>query len=104
MTERRMQPRLADSDLVMLTWQESSVELKQLGNVADVSLDGLGIIVDQLIPAGTAVQVSYGDGNLLGVVKHHLIAGDAYCLGIQFTAASKDSTLHFQPELLIHPS
>ena len=104
MPERRSQLRLVDSDLVMLTWEQSSVELKQLGNVADVSLNGIGIIVDQLIPPGTAVQISYGDGELTGLVRHHSPAGEAHSLGIEFTTQSRDSALHFQPELLIRPT
>ena len=71
MPERRSAIRTSDSDLVMLTWEQDSVPLKQLGNIEDVSQTGLGVIVEQALPVATKVHISYGDNKLTGIVRHH---------------------------------
>ena len=101
--ERRLQPRLVDSELVMICWEENATSLKQLGNVDDVSLGGVGLVVGQALPVGTPVQVSYGEGVLAGIVRHHTPRGDDHIVGIEFVGDSKDSVQHFHPDLLIQP-
>jgi PilZ domain-containing protein len=104
MLERRSQVRLDDCELVMIGWVESEKNLKQLGNVNDVSLTGMGIRVDYPLPVGTSVTIAYdslSNGTLTGTVRHHSHGLDGHILGIELMGASKDSTLHFQPELLI---
>jgi hypothetical protein len=104
MHERRSQVRLGDSELVMIGWVEREERLKQLGNVNDVSLDGMGIRVDYPLPVGTSVTISYdslSNGTLTGTVRHHSQGLDGHILGIELERGSKNSTLHFQPELLI---
>jgi PilZ domain-containing protein len=104
MRERRSQVRLSDSELVMIGWVEKEKSFKQLGNVNDISLDGMGIRVDYPLPVGTSVTISYdalSNGTLIGTVRHHSQGLDGHILGIELEGRSKDSTLHFQPELLI---
>lgn len=102
MTERRSHPRLLDIELVMISWEQDGTKLLQLGNVKDVSLAGMGVIVDRALPAGITVTISYGEGELAGVIRYSSqIGGEDFLLGIEFTGNSRNSTLHFQPELLI---
>jgi hypothetical protein len=101
MTERRTQPRLTASDLVLLGWNDGIGKLNQLGNVQDLSLGGMGILVHDALPVGTPVTVSYGYGELTGIVRHSSELIDATFIGIEFDEASKNSILHFLPELLI---
>jgi hypothetical protein len=101
MTERRLHPRLSDSDLILVSWDENGVRLNQLGNVKDLSLGGMGILLDRAFPVGTVVTVSYGEGELTGVVRHNSELIDSQLIGIEFAESSKNSALHFQPELLI---
>lgn len=104
MKERRSQPRLADAELIMLGWQEGATWLKQLGNVEDVSFSGLGVLLQNDLPVGTTVTVSYGEGEeLTGVVRHHAERAEGYLLGIEFNDGSKSSLLHFHPNLLVRP-
>ncbi len=104
LTERRSQLRLLDCELVMLSWTESSIEYKQLGNVEDVSLGGLGLVVDHPLPPGTPVRIAYGEDSLLrGTVKHHSERDGNHYIGVEFDEDSRNSTLHFQPELLVRP-
>src|SRR5690349_1482011 len=56
--EGRSCTRLTDHEPVMLCWQEHSATLKQLGNVADASSGGIGVLVDHSMPIGTAVTIS----------------------------------------------
>ena len=101
MTDFRSEQRLLDSELVMLCWQENQTTFKQLGNVENVSLDGVGLVVDDPLCLGTEVTITYGEGELFGVVRHHSRLVDGHFLGIEFSVGSKNSTLHFQPELLL---
>lgn len=101
MTERRLQPRLLDSELIMVSWIDDGVRLNQLGNVKDLSLGGMGILADRALPLGTAVAISYGEGELAGIVRHTSELVDGHFIGIEFVGGSRNSTLHFQPELLI---
>jgi hypothetical protein len=103
MPERRSQPRLLDSELVMIGWVERQMTLKQLGNVNDISLGGMGIRVDHPLPVGTSVTICYDspNGMLTGTVRHHSKGLDGHFLGIELDGLSKDSMLHFQPELLV---
>lgn len=106
MSERRSQVRLFDSELVMVGWRAGPTDLKQLGNVVDVSLGGIALRVDQALPLGTTVEISYGfceDDSLTGTVKHVSERPEGYFLGVEFASDSKDSALHFRPELLIEP-
>ncbi len=104
MNERRSQPRFVDTELVIVSCEKHSTTLKQLGNVEDVSQDGLGVIVDHALPVGSPVTISYGDsyleGELTGVVRHYSLRRDGHFIGIEFAAGSKDSSLHFHPDLL----
>ena len=105
MKERRSQPRLRDTELVMVGWQEGTTRLKQLGNVEDVSLHGMGVLVQQDLPVGTSVTISYEEeAELAGVVRHHAERESDYFLGIEFAHSSKDSLLHFLPDLLVRPA
>ncbi len=89
--ERRSCARLADSQLIMLCWQEHSATLKQLGNVADASSRGIGVLVDHSIPVGTAVTIScpsFSDFAVGGRVKHVSRDSDCYRVGIEFASAA----------------
>jgi hypothetical protein len=100
--ERRSCTRLTDSQIVLLSWEEHSATLKQLGNVADVASGGIGVLVDHSIPVGTAVTVSrlsFLDFDLGGIVKHLSRRSDCYIVGIEFAPTNDTAALQFQPEL-----
>ena len=61
MLERRSQQRFLDAELVMLAWDVDRTKLMELGNVEDLSLNGMGVIVSNAIQVGTAVSITYGD-------------------------------------------
>jgi hypothetical protein len=104
MTERRSQPRLLDAELVMLGWEEGATRLKQLGNVEDVSRNGVGVVVLDALPVGASVTVSYGKEELTGIVRHHSRRESGHFLGIEFAESSQDSALHFHSDLLVRPA
>ncbi len=64
MIERRAQHRITASDLVIVGWHDGIGKLNQLGNVLDVSLGGMGVLVYDALPVGTPVTISYGYGEL----------------------------------------
>ena len=101
MLERRSQVRLTDIELVMLSWEENGTTMKQLGNVEDVSLNGMGVIIDNALSVGTLLTISYGEGNLTGIVRHHRRQAERHFIGIELGLVSRGSGLHFHPELLV---
>jgi hypothetical protein len=103
MPDRRLQPRLTDAELVMISFEENGTRLQQLGNVENMSLNGAGIIVGHPIPARSVATITYGEGELTGIVRHCSALADGHFIGVEFVGASKASSLHFQPELLIWP-
>ena len=100
MPERRGAIRTSDSDLVMLTWDEDSVPLKQLGNIEDVSKTGLGVIVEQALPVSTKVHISYRDNKLTGTVRHYFAREYGFFMGIELEPGSSNPILPLQLELL----
>ena len=101
MKERRAQGRLLDCEFVIVTWEQGSQTVKQIGNIDNLSSGGMGVLVEQPIPIGDSVTVSYdgGDG-LTGIVRHHSRNSGRHLVGIEFSENSKESALHFQPEFL----
>ena len=99
--DRRSQLRLLDSDLIIISWKEPAGRVKQLANVEDVSLNGLGIIMDQTLPVHTKVTISYGEEELTAFVRHCHAHENGYFVGLEFDEESRNSTAHFQPDLLI---
>ncbi len=86
----------------MISCDHGGGTLTQLANVKDVSLSGMGVLVDRALPVGITVAISYGEGELTGVIRFSSQTVDGrFLAGIEFTGNSKNSTLHFQPELLI---
>lgn len=101
MIERREEHRITSSDLVLIGWHDGVGKLSQLGNVEDLSLSGIGILVYDDLPVDTKVTVTYGFGELGGTVKHTSTRDAGILVGIEFDEVSRNSILHFQPELLI---
>jgi len=61
------------------------------------------MIVDDALPVDSTVTVTYGEGELTGVVRHYTALAESHCIGIEFVGSSGASTLHFHPELLVWP-
>jgi hypothetical protein len=101
MTDRRLQQRISDAELVMLSWNENGTTLLQLGSVENLSLNGVGMILDNALRVGTTVTMTYGQGELTAVVRHCTALADGHFVGVEFVGSSRASTLHFQPDLLV---
>ena len=85
----------------MVGWHDGIGKLNQLGNVEDLSLGGMGILVHDDLPVGTPITVTYGYGELSGIVRHSAPKDHGVFISIEFDELSRNSMLHFQPELLI---
>jgi PilZ domain len=103
MNDRRFEPRISDAELVMLSWNEGGTTLRQLGSVENLSPNGAGMIVDDPLRVGSTVTMTYGEGELTAVVRHCTALAEGYSIGVEFVESSKDSALHFHPELLVWP-
>jgi PilZ domain len=101
MPDRRSQSRISDAELVMLSWDENGTTFRQLGSVENLSLNGVGIIVDDALPVGTTVTMTYGEGELTAVIRHCTALSEGHSIGVEFVGSSRASALHFHPELLV---
>ena len=95
MTNQRSQARISDAELVMVSWDENGTTFRQFGNVENLSANGAGTIVDDAIPSGTTVAMTYGVSELTAVVRHCTVMEDGYFIGLEFVENSRASVLHF---------
>ena len=103
MINRRYHVRLLDCELVILHWSEHAQSVQLLANVDDVSLGGIRVRVDQAIPVGAKVRISYEtlfDNVLTGVVKYQLERPEGIFLGIEFVEQTAEPMLALQPAFL----
>jgi hypothetical protein len=101
MHDRRLQPRISDADLVMLSSNENRTTLRQLGSLENLSLNGAGMIVNGAVPVGTTIAMTYGEKELTAIVRHCTALTEAHFIGVEFLGSSRASALHFQPDLLV---
>ena len=94
MTERRKNRRLIDHDLAVLSWENGAGCAKQLGNVEQVSENGLSVTVGKALPLSTNVTVSYEGNQQLGIVERCEARVPGYLLKIGLPAESETPTLH----------
>jgi hypothetical protein len=102
--DRRGGDRLLCAELVQLIWQdEAGRERRRIANLEDISLTGVCLQVEHPIAAGTAVAVQYGDGELLGTIRHCRLQDSGYLLGVELAEGSRWSSQHYKPEHLLDP-
>jgi hypothetical protein len=104
MKERRTDARLLCAELVELVWKDDSGrKRKRVANLEDISLSGMCLQVEAAIPPGTAITMSYGDGEMAGIVRYCVFREGSYFLGIQLHNGSRWSSQHFRPQHLLDP-
>lgn len=90
--EQRKHPRRSVDLRVQVFWRGESADLIDAPGVArDISAGGLGIELDQTIPAGKLVSVQTPAGALQGIVRHVHQQADKCILGMEILAASDGS-------------
>jgi hypothetical protein len=104
MKERRTDPRLLCAELVQVVWKDQSgQQRRRVANLEDISLTGICLQMESLVPEGTLLSMQYGDGQLVGTVRYCAFRDNAYFLGIRFEEGCRWSTRHFRPEHLLDP-
>jgi hypothetical protein len=104
MSERRSEPRMLCADLVDVRWKEKSGKTRRaVANLEDISHSGACIQVDEQIPLGVTVQVSYPKGSFSGEVRYCLFREIGYYVGLMFETGSKWSEKSFKPMHLFDP-
>ena len=59
------------ADLVDVTWRDSkNTERRTIANLEDISISGACLQVDEELPLGTPVEITYSTGELAGIVKY----------------------------------
>lgn len=104
MNERRVDARMLCAELVQLTYRDAAGhQRRSIANLEDISLCGACLQVERRVPDGTRVIIRYGDGQLVGTVKHCSFRDTSYFLGIEFEEGCRWSTKHYRPQHLLDP-
>lgn len=92
------------ADLVDVRWKDKTGHSKRsVANLEDISLSGACVQVDNAIPLGSAVRITYPKGEFTGVVRYCHFREIGYFVGIQFEPGSKWSPKDFRPLHLLDP-
>jgi len=103
-SNRRNDDRLLCAELVQLIWHdEMGRERRKIANLEDISLTGVCLQVEQPMPAGMAIAMQYGDGELLGTIRYCRYQDTGYFLGVELAEGSRWSSQHYKPEHLLDP-
>lgn len=92
------------ADLVDVRWKETSGRTRRaVANLEDISQSGVCIQLDEQIPLGSTVQVTYPKGTFSGEVRYCLFREIGYYVGVMFETGSKWSEKSFKPMHLFDP-
>lgn len=92
------------ADLVDVRWRDAAKRVKRaVANLEDISLSGACIQLDQQIPLGAKVTITYPKGEFTGLVRYCQFREIGYFAGVQFEDGSRWSSLVFQPLHLLDP-
>jgi hypothetical protein len=97
----RRSGRFANSQTLLLSWEEHLLVYRQLGSVTDLESGGLSVLADRSIQIGTPVTVSclsFLDFGLRGIVNHVSRQSSRYFIGIEFTPSINTAAFRFQSE------
>ncbi len=104
MDERRIDNRLLCAELVEVIFEDDlGRKRRRVANLEDISLTGICLQLEKAVPPGTAITMSYGDGELVGIVRYCVFRDIGYFLGIQLEEGCRWSTQHFKPQHLLDP-
>jgi hypothetical protein len=103
MEERRINTRLLCAELVEVIWDEAGRPQRRVANLEDISLTGICLHMDKAITCGTQIIVRYGDGELVGTIRHCRSGEFGHLLGVQLREGSRWSSRHFRPTHLLDP-
>jgi hypothetical protein len=97
MKDRRIEPRFLCAELVQVEWAART----EVVNLDDISISGACLLSSSRIPAGSAVLMTYTEGQLPGIVRYCAPFAEDYLVGLQFTFGCKWSSDFFEPAHLL---
>lgn len=104
MKDRRSDPRMLCAELVEIIWTDKSGrQRRRIANLEDISLSGVCLQSESVVPEGTLVTMRYGDGELVGMVRYCVFRDAAHFLGIRLEEGCRWSSKHFRPQHLLDP-
>jgi hypothetical protein len=104
MMERRTEPRMLCADLVDVRWRDAGKRMRRaVANLEDISLSGACIQLDEQVPLGTKVTITFPKGAFSGLVRYCQFREIGYFVGVQFEDGSKWSSRVFKPLHLLDP-
>ena len=104
MRERRFNNRLLCAELVELEFRDAGGRSRRrVVNLEDISKFGVCLQSDVKVPDETKVNISYGEGRLVGVVRYCVFRDTSYFLGIELLEGGHWFQERFKPKHLLDP-
>lgn len=92
------------ADLVKVCWVDRAGMIKQnIANLEDISESGVCLQVDEELPLGTEIHISYPTGDFAGTVKYCVYREIGFFLGIRFEPDMKWTKKRFRPQYMFDP-
>jgi hypothetical protein len=104
MMDRRVEPRMLCADLVDIQWKDPTGRNRRgVANLEDISLSGACLQVERPVVLGSAIRMTYPNGELTGRVKYCVFREIGYFLGVEFDPGNRWSQRSFRPQHLLDP-
>ncbi len=104
MVDRRIEIRMLCADLVDIQWRDPNGRRRRgVANLEDISLSGACLQVERPVALGSALEISYPNGELAGKVKYCVFREIGYFLGVEFEPGTRWSQREFRPQHLLDP-
>jgi hypothetical protein len=92
------------ADLVDIQWRDPNGRRRRgVANLEDISLSGACLQVERPVALGSALEISYPNGELSGKVKYCVFREIGYFLGVEFMPGTRWSQREFRPQHLLDP-
>jgi hypothetical protein len=90
MGDRRYELRLLREDSVDLRWKDQFGKTQSAAAyLANISSSGASLQAQRPVRVGTVLSLDYQDQKLTGTVKHCVLRGTIYRLGVEFKAGGE---------------
>lgn len=104
MIDRRSEPRMLCADLVDVRWKDQNGKTRRtVANLEDISLSGACLQLENRVPVGAPMRISYDQGEFTGVVRYCMYKDIGWYVGVQFEPGVKWNKREFRPMHLLDP-
>jgi hypothetical protein len=92
------------ADLVDVRWKDQNGKTRRaVANLEDISLSGACLQLENRVPVGAPMRISYDQGEFSGTVRYCMYKDIGWYVGVQFEPGVKWDRREFRPMHLLDP-